>query len=192
MFELDELLQLSRDVLGFEPENVGGTGAKASFAGALTAHCAENEAIEALCDALLATRSDVAREVQTLRSVGLSSEIEIPQGESFGPFANLRKLGEGRLALTYIGERGELTYRLRVLRAEATRDRRGLQRFLTVNRLASAIDHPGLPRALEVGEVSGPSLFGARAHLGHHPRRTPFDSRRPADRRGPSRGPRHP
>src|SRR5687768_5551559 len=45
LFELDELLQLSRDVLGFEPENVGGTGAKASFAGALTAHCAENEAI---------------------------------------------------------------------------------------------------------------------------------------------------
>jgi tetratricopeptide (TPR) repeat protein len=164
LFELDELLQLSRDVLGFEPENVGGMGAKASFAGALTAHCAENEAIEALCDALLATRSGVAREVQVLQLVGLSSETEIPQGESFGPFANLRKLGEGRLALTYLGERGELTYRLRVLRAEATRDRRGLQRFLTVNRLASAIDHPGLPRALEVGEVQG-RVYSAHEHV---------------------------
>src|SRR5688500_14303236 len=74
LFERDELIQLSRDVLGFEPDQVGGTAAKASFAGALTAHCAENEAIEALCDALVATRSDVSTQVQTIRSVGLYSD----------------------------------------------------------------------------------------------------------------------
>ncbi len=98
LYELDELIQLSRDVLGFEPDQVGGTAAKASFAGALTAHCAENEAIEALCDALVATRSDVSTQVQTIRSVGLYSDTEIPQGESFGRFTKLSKLGEGRLA----------------------------------------------------------------------------------------------
>jgi hypothetical protein len=59
LFELPDLLALSRDVLGFEPERVGGTAAKASFAGALTAHCLEHDAIEGLCDALLATRGEV-------------------------------------------------------------------------------------------------------------------------------------
>jgi tetratricopeptide (TPR) repeat protein len=164
LFELDELIQLSRDVLGFEPDQVGGTAAKASFAGALTAHCAENEAIEALCDALVATRSDVSTQVQTIRSVGLYSDTEIPQGESFGRFSKLSKLGEGRLAVTYIGERGELSYRVRILRREATRDRRGLQRFLTVNRLISSIDHPGLPKALEVGESDG-RVYVAHEHV---------------------------
>jgi tetratricopeptide (TPR) repeat protein len=164
LFELDELIQLSRDILGFEPEHVGGTAAKASFAGALTAHCAENEALEALCDALLATRANVSNEIQTLRSVGLYSETEIPQGESFGPFSGLRKLGEGRLAVSYVGERGDISSRIRVLRSEATRDRRGLQRFLTVSRLISSIDHPGLPRGLQVGEIGG-RVFVAHEHV---------------------------
>ena len=59
LYELPDLLALSRDVLGFEPASVGGMAAKASFAGALTAHCLEHDAIEALCDALLATRVEV-------------------------------------------------------------------------------------------------------------------------------------
>ena len=36
LFSLDELTALSRDLLGLDPEEVGGTGAKASFARALT------------------------------------------------------------------------------------------------------------------------------------------------------------
>ena len=36
LYELPDLLSLSRDVLGFEPSSVGGTAAKASFAFALT------------------------------------------------------------------------------------------------------------------------------------------------------------
>ena len=71
LFELPDLLKLSRDVLGFEPESVGGTAAKASFAGALTAHCLENDAVEALCDALLATHVEVNAKVADLRVTGV-------------------------------------------------------------------------------------------------------------------------
>ena len=35
LFELRELLQLSSDVLGFDPEHVGGTASKGAFARAL-------------------------------------------------------------------------------------------------------------------------------------------------------------
>ena len=61
LFELDELLRLSESVLGFEPNAVGGTSAKGSFAGSLTAYCVEHDALEALCDAVLAIKPDASR-----------------------------------------------------------------------------------------------------------------------------------
>ena len=45
--------------------------------------------------------------------------------------------------------------RLRVLRHEAARDRRGLHRFLTLNRLVAEIEHEFLPREIEAGNVEG-------------------------------------
>lgn len=39
LFELDELMVLSHDVLGFDPETVGGTSTLGSFAGALVGYC---------------------------------------------------------------------------------------------------------------------------------------------------------
>jgi tetratricopeptide (TPR) repeat protein len=155
LFELEELLNLSRNLLGFEPEAVGGTAAKASFAGALTAYCREQDAVEALCDALLATRPDISKQVLDIRSSGLPSDEALPAGSEFGDFRELRRLGEGRLALSYVGQRGETEYRIKVLRREATRDRRGLHRFLTVTRLLSRIEHPGLPQKVEAGSVDG-------------------------------------
>ena len=152
-FELDELLNLTRNVLGFDPEAVGGTAAKGSFANALTQHCVEADAVEALCDALLASKPDVNAKVANIRISGLPFDEEMRPGSTLGGFTIVRKLGEGRLALTYLakGEDGE--YRLRVLRREATRDRRGLHRFLTVSRLIGSIDHQGLPQGLTAGQV---------------------------------------
>src|SRR5690606_30395572 len=164
LFDLDELLALTRDILGFEPEQVGGMAAKASFAGALTAHCLENDAIEALCDVLLATRDDVAPAVHEIRRTGFSLDPEIAPGEAFGPFTDLRKLGEGRLARSYTGDRGGVPHRIRILRHEATRDQRGLHRFMTVVRLAATIEHPGLPRGLEVGTIQG-RVYVAHEHV---------------------------
>ncbi|HYQ41919.1 MAG TPA: protein kinase [Polyangiaceae bacterium] len=153
LFELPDLLSLSRDVLGFEPESVGGMAAKASFAGALTAHCLEHDAIEALCDALLATRAEVNERVLDLRVTGVALDEELKIGTEFGPYVITRKLGEGRLAISYVGRKEGSDYRLKVLRREATRDQRGLQRYLTVTRLIAQIAHDGLPRELSADKI---------------------------------------
>src|SRR4051794_10768438 len=58
LFNLDELTTLSRDLLGFDPDAIGGTTAKASFARALTNLCTEIEALDALADAVLASRTE--------------------------------------------------------------------------------------------------------------------------------------
>jgi len=154
LFELPDLLTLSRDVLGFEPDSVGGTAAKASFAGALTAHCLEHDAIEALCDALLATRVEVNTKISDLRITGVALDEELKVGSEFGPYVILRKLGEGRLAISYVARKDGAEYRLKVLRREATRDQRGLQRYLTVTRLIAQIAHDGLPRDLSADKLS--------------------------------------
>lgn len=158
LYELDELVALSRDILGFDPERVGGTAAKASFAGALTSHCVEHDAVEALCDVLLATRADVSAQVADIRLTGVSGDEELQPGGDFAGFTVARKLGEGRLAVSYVVERDGREYRLKLLRREATRDARGLHRFLTVTRLAGKIEHPSLPGgvvALSAGGRTG-------------------------------------
>ncbi len=161
LFELDDLKSFAKDLLGFEPEAVGGTLAKASFAGALTAYCQEHDAIEALCDALLATRPEVDQRLGQFQN-GLAVDEPLKIGERFGDFTVTRELGEGRLAFVYVAERDKKAYRLRVLRGEAARDKRGLHRFLTLNRLLAATEHAGLPTGTEAGEVSG------RYFVAHH------------------------
>jgi tetratricopeptide (TPR) repeat protein len=161
LFELEELLHLSRNLLGFEPETLGGTETKASFAGALALHCEKEDAVEALCDAMLALRLDVHPELVELRTSGLKHDEPLALGSSFGPFVIARELGEGRSAVAYAATRDGREYRLRVLRHEAARDRRGLHRFLTLNRLVAEIEHEYLPRGLEAGAV------GDRFYVAH-------------------------
>src|SRR6188768_3848587 len=155
LYELEELVSLSRDILGFDPERVGGTAAKASFAGALTSHCVEHDAVEALCDVLLATRSNVSEKVAQIRLVGVTSDEELRPGAVLAGYTVLRKLGEGRLGISYVVSQDDREYRLKLLRREATRDARGLHRFLTVTRLASKVHHPGLAAAVRAIDVDG-------------------------------------
>ena len=54
LFELDDLIRLSQDALGLDPEAVGGTSAKATFVKRLVDHCVDHDAVEALCDAVAA------------------------------------------------------------------------------------------------------------------------------------------
>jgi tetratricopeptide (TPR) repeat protein len=154
-FELEELLHLCRDLLGFDPDAVGGTAAKASFAGALASYAREQDAVEALCDALLALRPETSKEIVDLRSRGIVREDALPVGAALGPFTLTQKLGEGRSAIVYSASRGDRAWRVRLLRHEAGRDRRGLHRFLTVNRLIAEIEHAVLPERLEAGTADG-------------------------------------
>jgi tetratricopeptide (TPR) repeat protein len=155
LFELEELLSLSRELLGFDPETIGGTAGLGSFARSLTEHCAEHDAIEALCDALIASKADVSPEIARLGMKGLPARDEIALGERLGPYLIARKLGEGPAGITYVARADEAEVRLKVLRGEAVRDKRALRRFLTLTRLAARVRHQGLPWKLRVGSVEG-------------------------------------
>ncbi|HVU03128.1 MAG TPA: protein kinase [Polyangiaceae bacterium] len=153
LFELDELLSFSRELLGFDPDAVGGTAAVGSFARALAEHCVTNDAVEALCDALVASKSGVSPDVATLGMKGLLVKDELALGDRLGPFLIARKLGESAAGISYAARIDDGEVRLKVLRAEAVRDQRALRRFLTMTRLASRVRHQGLPWKLRVGFV---------------------------------------
>ncbi len=87
--------------------------------------------------------------------VGLFGREEIPQGKTLGDFLVLRKLGESDLSAVYLAKRGEEERVLKVLRHEACRDKRAVQRLLTANRLVASVDHAGLPKDIDAGETDG-------------------------------------
>jgi len=153
LFVLDELLDLSRDVLGFDPDVVGGQTNVASFAGALLAYCERQDATLALCDALRNTDKELSPTVAQIASGELASETELGVGDEVGPYRVARKLGDGRLGTTYLAKQGGLDVRLKVLHPEVTSDRAGLHRFLTLTRLANKVDHSALPELLGAGLV---------------------------------------
>ena len=72
LFSLDEMMALSSDLLGFAPSDIGGAASKASFARALTDRCLELDAVEALLDAVLASRTEVDPRFRELAQKGLS------------------------------------------------------------------------------------------------------------------------
>jgi tetratricopeptide (TPR) repeat protein len=155
LFELDELKKMSRDVLGVDPDTLGGSVAKGSFVKALTERCVESDAIVALCDAMTVARSDLDPRVAELRSHGLHSADELELGDQFGPYLVLRRLGRGRLGSVYLARSGSDDVRLKVLRREATYDRTGLQRFLAASRLVGSVEHAGLPGPVSAGQIEG-------------------------------------
>ncbi len=146
LFDLDELKQLSTKLLGLNPSEVGGGSAKASFARALVDHCAKAEAVEALADAVVAWRPDVGPDLLDLRNRGFQPREELEAGAQVGEVSIVRKLGESALGHTYLAIYRDRNVRLKLLSSESQRDRKGVERMFTAVRLASAVDHPGLPR----------------------------------------------
>src|SRR5213595_1976936 len=104
LFELDELLTMSRELLGFDPDAIGGTAGKTSFVHALTEHCVAHDAFEALCDAIAVSKSGASPEVAELGQRGLAPADELSLGSRLGPFMVLRKLGEGPASITYLAQ----------------------------------------------------------------------------------------
>jgi tetratricopeptide (TPR) repeat protein/tRNA A-37 threonylcarbamoyl transferase component Bud32 len=153
LYSLDEMTSMSQRLLGLDPQVVGGATGKASFARALTERCLDGDQLDALIDVILVSRQGVDPRVVDV--AGLLGKEEIPNGGKLGPFVVLRKLGESRQSIVYAVARKEERRALKVLRHEACRDKRAVQRFLTANRMVAAIDHPGLPKGLEAGEHDG-------------------------------------
>ncbi len=155
LFSLDEMMVLSKDLLGFDPTEIGGAASKASFARALTDLCLEADAVEALVDAVVASRTEVDPRVKDLGQKGLSRTEELKAGDKLGPFTVGRKLGEGPRAIVYAAKRDGADVVLKLLRREATEGTRAVRRFLTQVRLAAKVRHENLPEALEAGLVEG-------------------------------------
>jgi serine/threonine protein kinase len=151
LFTLDELTHLSTQLLGLDPEEVGGLGAKASFARALAERCHDDDRVEALVDVILVSRREVDPRVRDVAALTLGAEIA--PGESIGPFVVQKKIGEGEVGVVYLAQRDETAYVVKVLRRDASRDRRAVARFLTANRLVAAIAHEGLPWGVEAREL---------------------------------------
>ena len=171
LFSLDEMTSISRRLLGLDPQEVGGLTAKGSFARALTERCFEGDRLDALVDVILASRQAVDPRVRDASR--LIGDEEIGQGDRLGPFIVLKKLGESEQSIVYAAMRDDDQCVLKVLRREACRDRRLVQRYLTANRMVAEVDHPGLPRGLEAGE-SGGRFWVSYAEIDGEPLSTRF------------------
>lgn len=157
LFTLEEMTSMSERLLGLSPDEVGGSSAKGSFALALTERCFDGDRLDALVDVILHSRKEVDPRVRDFGT--LVAQEELASGRQLGDFTIQRKLGESDFAVVYQALRSDgeasATYTLKVLRREATRDRRSVQRFLTANRLVGTVNHRGLPRNVEAGEIDG-------------------------------------
>ncbi|APR77239.1 Hypothetical protein A7982_02586 [Minicystis rosea] len=156
LFSLDEMMALSSDLLGMSPADVGGAASKASFARALTDRCVEVDAVEALLDAMVASRTELDPRVRELAQKGFVAQPEeLKSGDTFGPFTIGKKIADGPRGIVYTATKDGAERTLKVLRREATRDARALRRFLTRVRLAARVKHENLPSDLEAGIVGG-------------------------------------
>jgi serine/threonine protein kinase/lipopolysaccharide biosynthesis regulator YciM len=165
LFSLDELQGLARDGLGLPPEFIGGTSAKGSFARALVETAAHSDAVEALVDAILIARTDVDPRIREIAATGLAAADDLAPGAEIGPFTIVRKVGEGGAGVVYLATRKDAPGKqlaLKIVKREASRDLRALQRYLTANRLVGIVPHSGLPRGVETG-----SLPDARAYVAY-------------------------
>lgn len=154
LFELEELEELGRDVLGLDRAAVGEASTKAAFARLLVHRCAAEQAVEALCEAM-ATRKDLQPSLAEVARSGFVEPAELRQGDTFGSYTILEKLGVGRVGTVYRAYDPSGEFRLKVLHPEATTDVRAYRRFATANRMAKRITHDALPWWLNVGEVEG-------------------------------------
>lgn len=101
LFSLDEMTGMSRNLLGLDPADVGGTGARASFARALAERCAaDGDRIDALVDCVLALRGDVDPRVQDVPA--LLGAIDLPHTRNVGPFVIERTIGRSASAVVYL------------------------------------------------------------------------------------------
>ena len=91
LFELDDMKRLSTDLLGFDPESVGSTTGKGAFARALVDHCAGEDALEALADAILISKGKgavdgISKAEPRSRAIGSRrSSASVPSVSSISP-----------------------------------------------------------------------------------------------------------
>ena len=155
LYSLEEMLALSSDLLGFEPEMVGGTASTASFARALTDHCDKHDAIAALIDAVTGTKDRASPKLTKFVDDVLRAPIDLKAGADIGEFKITRKVGAGPNGTVYRAKRNDDAFILKLLHNAAVHDRSALYRFLTRSRMLSKVAHDNLPANVEAGFIDG-------------------------------------
>lgn len=155
LYTLDEMKSLCDDLLGFQSAMIGGTASGASFARALTAHCANADAVAALIDAVTSTRNDASPQLKGYVDDVLRAPVELKVSQELGPFRVIRKLGSGPNGTVYSAKRGDTSVIVKFLHNAALHDKSSVYRFLTRNRLQGAIDCPHLATGVDAGFCDG-------------------------------------
>ncbi|MCC6649252.1 MAG: tetratricopeptide repeat protein [Polyangiaceae bacterium] len=153
LFKLDELVHLTQELLGWSPEEVGGATSSAAFARALVERCREREALDALVDAVAASRTELDPKLRDLLVHGFPVLDDLTQGSLLGDVTVGRKIGEGPVAQTYLAKRDGKEIVLRVLRSEVAFDRRRVARYQTAVRLVGRVSHAGLASGTTAGPL---------------------------------------
>jgi hypothetical protein len=116
LYELDELKTLSSGLLGLDPDELGGTTAKGSFARALARRCLEIDAVPALLDVVRASRRMLSVELVSKLSNGALDEDTLPsEGADLGELMILRELGRSATGGVYRARMAGQDLRVRVI-----------------------------------------------------------------------------
>jgi len=162
-FELPDLIRLSRDALGFQPEDIGGVATRASFARALAEQAVASEAVDALLDAIALDRHGLRGSLEGLRERAAAS-TELEPGDSIGQYVVFEKLGRGPFATVYKARRDGQEFRVKTLHPRVAARRSDAHRYLTAARLTGLVAHPALPSDVRAGALDEEGLHIGVAH----------------------------
>lgn len=171
LFNLEEMIELSEQALGFMREQVGATESAGAFARALVGHCSDREALPALIDAILLSSEGGANDLSgTLDAV---QNGELKAGTEVGNLRIVKKLGEGGLSVVYLADNtdndldpeGDKQVALKVIRSEFARDLAAVQRYTTAARFMQRAAIQGLVPIKAVGQLDDNRPWVAAQYL---------------------------
>ena len=160
LFELEEMKRISADLLGYDPEALGGAAGKGAFARALVDQCASEDALGALADAIMLTARDKSAGERVSGIFSGDAGADIAVGTELGGLRIVKKVAdEGGLGIVYLGERKEedgtlVRAAIKVIKPSYARDRAAVRRYLTACRALGNIDLPGLAPIIAVGQLA--------------------------------------
>ncbi len=160
LFELEDMKRLSAELLGYDPDALGGAAGKGAFARALVDQCASEDALLALADAIVLSATDKAAGERVSGVFSADAGSELDAGTELGGYRILKKVAdEGGLGVVYLGEKKNedgTTDRvaIKVIKPAYARDRGAVRRYLTACRALGHVEVAGLAPIAAVGELA--------------------------------------
>ncbi|NMC71274.1 MAG: tetratricopeptide repeat protein [Myxococcales bacterium] len=155
LFSLADLEALVRDDLGVPPASIADERAgKATYVRRLLEWAGRVGATAALADVVLVRKGSAAD--PRLRQHRLRRPDEtLEAGTKVGPYTIEQQIGSGGVSLFYKAAGPDGPVGLRVLRREYVHDPVALHRYFAAQRLLRSVEHPVLPRILDLGHTDG-------------------------------------